>query len=118
LPYFYARVSRRSDGDIFEHRSARNGARFTCRYWPVADVAPPTAGTLEYFLTERYCLYSHDGEQLYRAEIHHPPWPLQVAGGEVAENTMLPPGMEVPTPEPLLHYSRRQDVLVWWPSAV
>jgi len=118
LPYFYARMTRRSDGDIFEHRSSRNSARFTGRYWPVGDVAPAEPGSLEYFLTERYCLYAHDGERLYRADIHHPPWPLQRAGGEVDENTMPPAGIELPTTEPLLHYSRRQDVLVWWPSTV
>jgi uncharacterized protein YqjF (DUF2071 family) len=118
LPYFYARMARRSDGDIFEHRSSRDGARFTGRYWPLGEVAPAEPGTLEYFLTERYCLYSHDGERLYRADIHHPPWPLQRAGGEILQNTMPPPGLEVPDEEPLLHFSRRQDVLVWWPTTV
>jgi len=37
-------------------------------------------GSLEQFLVERYCLCSMDESgAMLRAEIHHPPWPLQAA---------------------------------------
>jgi uncharacterized protein YqjF (DUF2071 family) len=73
-------------------------------------VSPAERGTLEYFLTERYCLYTeHDGA-LHRAEVHHTPWPLQTAEADVRENTMSPVALEG---DPLLHYSERQDVVIW-----
>lgn len=113
LPYFYARMSRRRDGDIFEHRSARKAARLTCRYWPLGEVAPAAEGTLEHFLTERYCLYTVDDSRLRRGEIHHPPWPLQAASAEIDENSMPPPGIAPADEDPLLHFSARQDTLIW-----
>ena len=70
-------------------------------------------GTLEHFLVERYCLYTTDpAGRLHRAEIHHPPWPLQRAKAQIDLNTTPPAGLE-PHGEPLLHYARRQDVLIW-----
>jgi uncharacterized protein YqjF (DUF2071 family) len=76
----------------------------------VVDADP---GSLEHFLTERYCLYAeHDG-RLKRAEIHHDPWPLQPAEASIDENTIPPPGIRLVDAEPLLHYSARQDVVIW-----
>jgi uncharacterized protein YqjF (DUF2071 family) len=71
-------------------------------------------GTLEYFLTERYCLYVLDERhRILRADIHHAPWPLQPAVAELERNTMTAPyGIELDG-EPLLHFSRRQDVVIW-----
>jgi uncharacterized protein YqjF (DUF2071 family) len=67
--------------------------------------------SLEEFLTERYCLYAeHEGE-LYRADIHHHPWPLQPARARIDLNTMPP--FKVPEGDPLVHYSARQDVVIW-----
>jgi uncharacterized protein YqjF (DUF2071 family) len=111
LPYFQARL---------------NGPpRFTCvrlgcerahewdaTYRQRGEVAPAEAGTLEYFLTERYCLYTYDEGRLWRGEIHHLPWPLQGAEAEVSVNTMLPDGLEVDG-EPHVMYSEIQDVLIW-----
>jgi uncharacterized protein len=48
-----------------------------------------------------------------RGEIHHPPWPLRPARATIEVNSMAAPlGLELDS-DPLLHYSRRQDVLVW-----
>jgi hypothetical protein len=51
--------------------------------------------------------------RLHRADIHHPPWPLQRAEARIDLNTMPPNGVRLPVDEPLLHFSRRQDVLIW-----
>jgi uncharacterized protein YqjF (DUF2071 family) len=75
-------------------------------------VVPGGSNTLEHFLTERYCLYALDRGRVRRADIHHPPWPLQPAEAELRRNTMPPPGIELEG-EPLLHFSRRQDVVIW-----
>jgi uncharacterized protein YqjF (DUF2071 family) len=117
LPYFHATMAKWRDRWL-EFRSRRDGANLLGRYAPAGPVEHAPEGTLEYFLTERYCLYAHDGTQLYRAEIHHPPWPLQRAQAEIRENTMAPRGVELPAEPPLLHYARRQDVVAWSPEAL
>jgi uncharacterized protein YqjF (DUF2071 family) len=75
----------------------------------------PKPGTLEYFLTERYCLYTvDDAFRAKRLEIHHRPWPLQAADATIAVNTMAEAaGIRLPSIAPLLHFSRRQDVVAW-----
>jgi uncharacterized protein YqjF (DUF2071 family) len=111
LPYHHARMSIESgaDGVLFE--SARPGAAFSTRYRGTGDVFNAEPGTLEHFLTERYCLYTADGGRLYRAEIHHPPWRLQRAEATIDLNTMAP--VELPDEPPHLLFSARQDVVIW-----
>ncbi|MBD0330751.1 MAG: DUF2071 domain-containing protein [Thermoleophilia bacterium] len=119
LPYFRARMAARREGDWISYRSARaeGEARpfvWEARYRPTGPAAPALAGTREHFLAERYCLYTIDGEdRLARAEIHHPPWPLQPAEVEIELNTMAPTAVELPDDEPLLHFAARQDVVIW-----
>jgi uncharacterized protein len=119
LPYFRARMSSRRRGEWIEFASARhdgNGRPFVleARYRPTGELRLPAAGTLEHFLTERYCLYTVDAdEQLRRAEIHHPPWPLRPAEAEIGLNTMGPTAVKLPDEAPLLHFAAHQDVVVW-----
>jgi uncharacterized protein YqjF (DUF2071 family) len=118
LPYLRARMSCERRGDRLDYRSSRREAAarpfvWEARYGPDGSVSHPAADSLEYFLTERYCLYAVDGDDLYRAEIHHPPWPLQPAAAEIELNTMAPDGIDLPEEAPLLHYSARQDVVIW-----
>jgi uncharacterized protein len=117
LPYFHARMSAEPEGEGLRYRSERLSARerpaeFAGRYAPAGGVFRAAPESLEYFLAERYCLYAVDGGRVFRAEIHHPPWPLQRAGAELERNTMPPPGIPIDG-EPLLHYAARQDVLIW-----
>jgi uncharacterized protein YqjF (DUF2071 family) len=119
LPYFRAHMTiERSDGDV-RYRSARVGstALLRARYRPTGAVFQARPGTLEHFLIERYCLYTVDGDRVRRADIHHPPWDLQPAEAEIAENTMTAAaGVSLGAREPLLHYARRQDVVIWPPA--
>jgi uncharacterized protein len=116
LPYFQARMSVEPRRERIEYSSDRvdeQGRRFEAHYGPTGERFNAAPGSLEYFLTERYCLYAIDGGRLHRAEIQHPPWPLQEADVEIVENTMAPLGLELPSERPLCHFSRRQDVLIW-----
>jgi uncharacterized protein len=121
LPYRRARMRvRRRDGWI-EYRSERRdgSAAFAARYRPRGSPFQARAGTLEHFLTERYALYSVRGGTLVRGDIHHLPWPLQHAEADIRANTVPQAhGIAVPAQEPLLHYSERQDTLVWAPTPV
>ncbi|MFN2627239.1 MAG: YqjF family protein [Gaiellaceae bacterium] len=115
LPYFRARMSATQRGTGVEYECARiaePGRAFSGRYGPTGPASEPPPGSLESFLAERYCLYALDGSgQLARAEIHHEPWPLQPAEAELDLNTMPP--IELPGDEPLCHFCRRQDAVLW-----
>ena len=117
LPYFRADMSEGWRGGWLDYSSTRTSgghrASFAARYRPAGEPNPAAPGSLEYFLAERYCLYALDEGRLHRAEIHHPPWPLQAAEAEIETNSMPPPGLELPDEAPLLHFSARQDVLIW-----
>jgi uncharacterized protein YqjF (DUF2071 family) len=123
LPYFHARMSCEARSGWIHYQSERvhrgtSAAMLEGRYRPVGEVFSPRRGTLEYFLTERYCLYTADRHgRIIRGEIHHSPWPLQVAEVEFTGNTMAEAaGIVLPPRKPLLHFSRGQDVVVWRPE--
>jgi uncharacterized protein len=124
LPYYTASIDvARQEGwvDYWSERLADNDAppaEFEGRYRPIGPVQHALPGSLEYFLTERYCLYNVDEEfKAYRLEIHHPPWELQVAEADITLNTMADAaGIRLPSMAPLVHYSRRQDVVAWAPE--
>lgn len=114
LPYFSSRISLvRAGGRIAYECSRDEGKAFSGTYAADGAVFDAVPGSLEHFLVERYCLYVEHGEKLYRADIHHAPWPLQPAKAEIDLNTMPPSGIAIADDEPVLHYSARQDVVIW-----
>jgi uncharacterized protein len=112
LPYFRAEIAVRRRGEQILYDCSRDDGRaFSAAYGPAGDVFYAEAGSLEHFLAERYCLYAqHDG-RLCRADIHHRPWPLQPAEARIDLNTMPP--LKVADDDPLVHFSARQDVVIW-----
>jgi uncharacterized protein YqjF (DUF2071 family) len=124
LPYFTARMDVRCDGHRVEYASRRidNGppAEFIARYQPVGPRYEPAPGTLDYFLTERYCLYNVDARfRVYRLQIHHLPWKLQPAEATIATSTMTEAaGIRAPSLAPVLHFSERQDTIAWAPETL
>ena len=122
LPYHTATMMRLKTPRGVEYHSSRGGAaaQFDATYAPVSPAFVPTAGSLEHFLTERYCLYhvDHRGTP-YRLDIHHRPWRLQVARAQIDRNTMAQVnGFDIDRPADLLHFSERQDMVAWLPSTV
>lgn len=116
LAYFYAEMSVEPAGNEFAYRSSRRGsnAELRARYAPHSAIRLRAPGTLEHWLTERYCLYTAHRARIYRCEIHHAPWPLQDASAQISANTMASAaGIHLPHAPPLLHFSKRQEVLVW-----
>jgi hypothetical protein len=119
LPYFRSRirVDKDQEGvgyDLLRISDDGPPAYFQARYGAEGDELPIRDGSLERWLTERYCLYTLDDKRrIQRGEIHHPPWPLRQGWAEIATNTMaMPFGIELEG-EPLLHFSPRQDVVIW-----
>jgi uncharacterized protein YqjF (DUF2071 family) len=114
LPYFSARISLvRAGGRIAYECSRHEGKAFSGTYTPDGDVFDAAPGSLEHFLVERYCFYAEHGGKLYSADIHHAPWPLQPARAEIDLNTMPPADLDIADDDPVLHYSARQDVVIW-----
>ena len=131
LPYLRARIDCAADGSEIAYGATRThagapSARFEARYGPVGDVFQATRGSLEHFLTERYCLYASDTSvggssgRLYRGEVHHGPWPLQPAAASLGTNTLIEAaGLEgVTDRQPHLLFVRGIDVRVWTPRRV
>lgn len=123
LPYYTARFQISREGETVRYASARtqrgsdgaHAAGFRGSYRPIGQVYRATPGTLEHWLTERYCLYTTDqGGRLLRGEIHHTPWPLQPAEAEIERETLSrAAGLALLETAPLLHYAARLDVLAW-----
>lgn len=141
LPYFYSRMMADRVGgeinyychriDADRHRPEFHGnaapdpdmlrteGTFRARYWTTSPPSHSLPGSLEYFLTERYCLYAVVRQRVYRSDIHHLPWPLQTAEAAIECNTMArADGIELPDEQPMTHFARELTVLVWWPERV
>jgi uncharacterized protein YqjF (DUF2071 family) len=123
LPYWQASVKvKGKGGPKIEYASKRQHgprpAELKCSYGPASTRrfhAHP--GSLEYFLSERYCLYAVSRKRLYRGEIHHLPWELQEATFELEANSMAKPaGLELPGQPDLACFSRELKVLFWAPE--
>jgi uncharacterized protein YqjF (DUF2071 family) len=116
LPYFHAAMSSKELGADVHYSCHRfiGSAEFRGRYRAVADVRVREKGSIENWLTERYCLYTVHGGCVYRGEIHHAPWPLQEAEAEFETNTVASAaGISLPATAPLLQFARRLEVLIW-----
>ncbi len=123
LPYYWARMSilHRGDRD-FEYHSERILSRPSVRFHAlyrglgrIRALEQSRPGTIEHFLTERYCLYTVDPKgRLLRGNIHHLPWPLEAAEAQFTLNELPASiGIRLPDVEPLLHYSRELAVYIW-----
>ena len=123
LNYYGAQIKMKMQGSDIDFRSRRTErgappAQFEASYRPCGPAFRARLGSLEAWLTERYCYYTEPlglgKDRLYRCEIHHPPWRLQMAQATICTNTMaLSHGINLPVTEPLLHYARKMQALIW-----
>jgi uncharacterized protein YqjF (DUF2071 family) len=121
LPYLHARVALQRQGDAIAFHSSRDepgwpAASFAATYRPTGLARQALPGTLEHWLTERYCFYTTRRGRLSRTEIHHEPWPLQPAAAEIQSNTLAESHDIELAGAPLLHFSRSQHVVAWAPE--
>jgi uncharacterized protein YqjF (DUF2071 family) len=129
LPYFDAKIkaaiSRGAEKAVLEvhyhsHRTHHGAAPADLEvvYRPIGPVYRAASGTLEDWLTARYCFYAADDEGgIFRCSIHHKPWRLQAAEARVVRNTMTEQiAMKLPEGAPLLHFAERTEVVAWWPE--
>lgn len=117
LPYYRADIELAEEDSTIDYelkRTEEPAAKFAAS-WKWGDTIPYShPDSLEFFLTERYCLYSETDDRLYRARIHHQPWPLQKAELLSFDSTMIEShGLPTPKADPLLHYCEELSVEVW-----
>jgi uncharacterized protein YqjF (DUF2071 family) len=117
LPYHRAQIDIRAvnGGVQYCARRVAGSSVLKADYHPTSEPYESQPGTLEHWLTERYCLYAQapDGSIL-RNEVHHAPWPLQRAVAEITENSYFAAhGLDIAAPPSLVHFARRIDVIVW-----
>ena len=133
LPYFRARMTCSPQGDGVVYRSERVHAGeprrplFEGHYGPVGDPFHAVPGTLEHFLTERYCLYASGDStrpsaahpyrrgDLYRAEVHHGLGHSSGRSDHRVNSVLESVGDRGRRPEqaPHLLFARSLDVRVW-----
>lgn len=143
LPYFSATMSLKQEGDTIDYSSVRSDGRTYAQFfashaqgfsadfnsakfqnlprarletrWKIGAPLPQsTPDSVEFFLTERYCLYAYDGGKLYRARIFHDPWRLRASSSDSCQSTMIESlGIAQPKGEPLLHYAESIAVNIW-----
>lgn len=119
LPYFNAQMSLDQTDKTIHYTSTRQDTRGAPAKlettWTIGERLPQSnPGSIEFFLTERYCLYIERDGELYRAQIHHQPWPLQDATLNSFSSTMIEShGLPTPPGRPLLHYAEELRVDIW-----
>ena len=79
LPYFRAAMSAQQSGKNIAYSCQRRGSEKESRYaWQAHGKGLPAApGSLEFFLAERYLLFTSDSSgALYSGRVHHAPYQL------------------------------------------
>jgi uncharacterized protein YqjF (DUF2071 family) len=122
LPYFNAEMTcDEAEGRINFSSKRKEGEAEFAAAWTIGKELPPAEpGSLEFFLAERYCLYTSEADAIYRCQIHHRPWPLQEAENLRVSNCSVIAGDDIssPTAEPIAHCGGPVYVDVWAPERV
>jgi len=118
LPYHNAHINLTQQGETILYDASRIGATPPAEFnatWGIGAALPQAEpGSLEFFLTERYCLYTADEGELYRCRIFHQPWPLQEAKLSSHRSSIIEAdGLPTPAGDPLLHCGGPVHVEVW-----
>jgi len=125
LPYFHASIALASSagGAIsFSSRRRADGGRprLACVYQPSGQPAELAVGTRDFFLVERYLLYSWDGARLRSARVWHQPYrvaPAQVT--DLSQDLTDAAGLGIdPDRAPIAHYAEEVDVRIYAPQLV
>jgi uncharacterized protein len=94
LPYRHARIQAlRTKAGVARYTSNRRQgeatAQFAYRLEEPGTLATP--GSLEFFLIERYLLFTEHKGRLFRAQVHHQPYPLHGVTVDASHATGLVP---------------------------
>ncbi len=117
LPYYHADMTVKLERNRIRYRSRRlhrnsQPAELEMDYEPAGDAFLSRPGTLDSWLTERYCLFSVSRKGMAGwCTVQHKQWPLQEAVADIRINTMTEQlGLKLPECEPVLHFARELAV--------
>ena len=120
LPYMDARISSRFNDPWYEYDAVRTHrgeppARFHAQYRATSEQFRARPGSLEFWLTARYCLYAVNRQgELLRGDIDHVPWPLQNAEAKISDMDMTSQiNVQLPDVEPHLLFVSSIAVVAW-----
>jgi uncharacterized protein YqjF (DUF2071 family) len=120
LPYFDAEFEIQNRAETIAYSAVRThrnaaAATFGATYRPAGAVYASAPGSLDAWLTDRYCLYAADiAGNVYRGEIDHQLWPLQPAAAEIGVNTLGDwLGIDMKGLPNTLHFVKSLDVHAW-----
>jgi uncharacterized protein YqjF (DUF2071 family) len=117
LPYFEAAIEMQTEKNVikFDSRRSDQEAIFSASWSVGEEMQKAQPGTLQFFLVERYCLYSADDNNIYRCRIHHQPWPLQTAENFEGFSSSMAEVNGLPEPDttPILQSAGPVHVEVW-----
>ena len=117
LPYRYAKCNLKRKGEIFIWKSKRvsDGAILDGECKLVGEEMQATNNSLEYFLFERYSLYTELNGKLHMAYTLHEPWKFYAGEISLANNSLTESydlGIDVMKPD-YVHASYGVRVLTW-----
>lgn len=120
LNYVDARIDVSKHDNWIRYRAYRTDnkfatAEFSVDYRPIGSEYTAKRGSLEEWLTSRYCLYTcNRNGDVFRGEIDHAPWKLRDSQAVVHVNSMLEPlGIEVDREPVMVQFAKRTDVVAW-----
>lgn len=108
LPYVKAQMcmQRSAQGFHFESRRSNGTAVFDVTYQPAAESHTARQGSVEFWLAERYRLYTVVKHAVFAADIDHRPWLLQPVEVAFARNKLGDSaGLPLTSPPDLTGYS-------------
>lgn len=110
LPYEHAEMNR-NNLDNFQSIFHKKGFSFNVTYDVGAPIEDKT--DLDEFLTERYSLFIDIGDDLFRYDIHHIPWPLNKLKLYTLETNYILGAINLNEIPIKVHYSSGVQVIAW-----
>ncbi|OLN21808.1 hypothetical protein BTO30_12980 [Domibacillus antri] len=95
-------------------RKDKPNESFQASYKQSTNIYSPAKESLEYWLLERYCLWTTKDNVLFRGDIHHDRWRITEAKASLHHHTMASflPRYYFKT-KPVLHFSGNKKVFIW-----
>ena len=116
LPYYPARMSFQTEGSLMRYKGER-GSNSRIAYEVEVEVGPPRPsalpGSLNFFLIERYLLFSRFMGKLLTCQVHHHPYPLREAITRAEMQTLTQAGGIPTRPFTTTHFSDGVDVEIF-----
>ncbi|MCM3739329.1 DUF2071 domain-containing protein [Oceanobacillus luteolus] len=116
LPYYFAQMRMKKKRKI-EFKSRRKGKTSACldvSYRTSDEAFYTDESSLDYWLLERYHLWSYRNDSLYQGDIHHKQWKVSNVEVYISQQQILSyfPDDTI-IGNPLFHYASTKRVLFW-----